>query len=79
MPNAGKDLSAVLQALEVSESMLDRWPAGHRREAVVGGGMKCEEAKRLKHLEEENRRLKQLVAHQALDIEILNCLSEGKW
>jgi hypothetical protein len=43
MPNAGKDLSAVLQALEVSESMLDRWRTGHRREAAVGGGVKCEE------------------------------------
>ena len=55
MLNAGKDLAAVLQALEVSESTLDRWRAQY-------GGMKCEEAKRLKHLEDENRRLKQLVA-----------------
>ena len=62
MLNAGKDLAAVLQALEVSESPLDHWRAGHRREAVVVGGMKCEEAKSLKHLEDENRRLKQLVA-----------------
>ena len=54
MLNAGKDLAAVLQALEVSESTLDRWRAQY-------GGMKCEEAKRLKHLEDENRRLKQLV------------------
>jgi len=44
MLNAGKDLAAVLQALEVSDSTLERWRAGHRREAVVVGGMKCEEA-----------------------------------
>ena len=43
MLNAGKDLAAVLQALEVSESTLDRWRAQY-------GGMKSEEAKRLKPL-----------------------------
>jgi putative transposase len=55
MLNAGKDLAVVLQALEVSDSTLERWRAQY-------GGMKGEEAKRLKHLEDENRRLKQLVA-----------------
>ena len=72
MLNAGKDLGAVLQALEVSESTLDRWRAQY-------GGMKCKEAKRLKLLEDENRRLKQLVADQALDIQMLKHLSEGNW
>ena len=55
MLNAGKDLAVVLQALEVSESTYDRWRAQY-------GGMKCEEAKRLKQLEDENKRLKTLVA-----------------
>jgi len=41
------------------------------------GGMKSEEAKRLKALEDENRRLKQLVADQALDIQMLKHLLEG--
>ena len=41
--------------------------------------MKCEEAKRLKQLEDKNRRLKQLVADQALDIQMLKHLSEGNW
>ena len=72
MLNAGKDLAAVLQALEVSESTLESWRAQY-------GGMKCEEAKRLKHLEDENRRLKQLVADQALDIQMLKHVSEGNW
>jgi transposase-like protein len=40
MLNAGKDLAAVLQALEVSESTLARWRTQY-------GGMKAEEAKRL--------------------------------
>jgi hypothetical protein len=72
MLNAGKDLAAVLQALEISEATLIRWRAQY-------GGMKSEEAKRLKALEDENRRLKQLVADQALDIQMLKHLSEGNW
>ena len=72
MLNAGKDLAAVLLALEVSGSPLDGWRVQCR---VMTG----EEAKGLKQLEDVNRRLKQLVADQALHIEILNCLSEGKW
>jgi hypothetical protein len=40
--HAGKDLTAMLQALEVGDSTLERRRPGHCREAVVGGGMKCE-------------------------------------
>ena len=47
MLNAGKDVAAVLQALEVSEATYLRWRNQY-------GGMKAEEAKRLKELEEEN-------------------------
>ena len=48
MLNAGKDVAAVLQALEVSEATYLRWRNQY-------GGMKAEEAKRLKELEEENQ------------------------
>lgn len=72
MLNAGKDLAAVLQTLEVSEGTYHRWRNQY-------GGMKSEEAKRLKQLEEENKRLKQLVADQALDIQMLKYLQEGNW
>ena len=41
MLNAGKDVAAVLQALEVSEATYLRWRNQY-------GGMKAEEAKRLK-------------------------------
>jgi hypothetical protein len=41
--------------------------------------MKSEEAKRLKALEDENRRLKQLVADQALDNQRPVHLWEGNW
>jgi putative transposase len=72
MLNAGKDQAAVLQALEVSESTLERW-------RIQYGGMKAEEAKRLKELEIENRRLKHIVAEQALDIQMLKHVAEGNW
>ena len=72
MLNAGKDLAAVLQALEVSESTLARWRTQY-------GGMKAEEAKRLKELEIENRQLKHIVAEQALDIRMLKHVAEGNW
>jgi transposase-like protein len=72
MLNAGKDLAAVLQALEVSESTYLRWRSQY-------GGMKAEEVKRLKTLEDENRRLKQIVADQALDIQMLKHITEGNW
>lgn len=72
MLNSGKDLAAVLQALEVSEATYLRWRNQY-------GGMKSEEAKRLKQLEDENRRLKRLVADQALDIQMLKHINEGNW
>ena len=62
----------MLQALEISEATLARWRAQY-------GGMKSEEAKRLKGLKDENRRLKQLVADQALDIQRPVHFLEGNW
>jgi hypothetical protein len=72
MLNAGKDLASVLQALEISEATHDRWRSQF-------GGMKASEAVRLKKLEDENKRLKQLVADQALDIQMLKFVAEGNW
>ncbi len=70
--NAGKDLAVALQALEISQSTYERWRAQY-------GGMKAQEAKRLKELEDENRRLKRLVADLALDNQMLKHLNEGNW
>lgn len=72
MLNAGKDEAAVLQALEVSQATYDRWRKQY-------GGMKAEEAKRLKELELENRHLKELVAEKELDIKMLRHVAEGNW
>ena len=43
------------------------------------GGMEVSEAKRLKALEEENKRLKRLVAEQALDIQLLKDVASGNF
>jgi len=72
MLNAGQDLAAVLQSLEVSEATYHRWRLQY-------GGMKSEEAKRLKQLEDENRRLKQIVADKELDIQMLRHVASGNW
>ena len=42
-------------------------------------GMNVAEAKRLKQLEDENRRLKKIVADQALDIDMLKAVNARKW
>lgn len=72
MLSAGKDLASVLQSLEVSESTLERW----RRQY---GGMKAEEAVRLKKLEDENKKLKEVVAELTLDNRMLKHIAEGNW
>ena len=61
---AGRELAAVCQMLGVSEQTYYRWKSRY-------GGMKAEEARRLASLEEENARLKKLVADLSLDKQIL--------
>lgn len=64
MLNTGKDLSAVLQSMGVSEATYHRWRKQY-------GGMKSDEARRLKELEVENARLKRLLADAELDKSML--------
>ena len=67
----GKTIGEVCQALETSEQTFHRWRNQY-------GGMKAEEAKRLKKLEEENKRLKRLLAEAELDKAILREVLGGK-
>ncbi len=60
----GKATGSICRKLGIAEQTYYRW----RREY---GGMKVEQAKRLKSLEAENARLKKLVADLSLDKEIL--------
>jgi transposase-like protein len=70
--NEGKDLAEVLRALEVSESSWNRWRNQY-------GGMKADEAKRLRELQRENARLKKIVADKTLEIDMLKELAEGNF
>ena len=72
MISAGKTIGQVIQVLEVSEQTFHR--GRHQY-----GGMKAEEAKRLKELEQENRRLKKLLAEAEVDKAILKEAMEGNW
>lgn len=72
MLNAGSDLAEVLRALEITESTWNRWRNQY-------GGMKANDARRLKELEAENARLKKLLAEAELDKAMLKDLAEGKW
>ena len=68
----GKTIDEVCRHLEITESTWHRWSNQY-------GGMKADDAKRLKELEKENQRLKKLVADQALDIDMLKELAEGNF
>ena len=69
---ADKSVGEIIQKLGVSEQTYYRWKQQY-------GGMKAEEAKRLKDLEVENARLKKLVADLTLDKEILKEAIEGNY
>ena len=56
----------------VSAQTFYRWKAKY-------GGLEVSEAQRLRQLEDENRRLKQLVAEQALDIVGFKAVLSKKW
>ena len=64
MQSEGKTLGEVCQTLEISEQTLHRWRNRY-------GGMKAEDAKRLKELEQQTSRLKTAVADLTLDKQIL--------
>lgn len=68
----GQPTGAVCKQLEVTEQTYYLW----RKEC---GGLKLDQARRLKDLEKENGRLKKLVADQALDISILREVAQGNF
>jgi putative transposase len=70
--DAGAKLQDVIRRLGVSEQTYYRWKSKF-------GGMEVSDAKKLRSLEDENRRLKQMVADQALDIQALKAVVAKKW
>ena len=68
----GKTIAQVCKHLGISDQTFFRW-------RIRYGALKEDEAQRLKALEQENTRLKRIVADQALDISMLKDLQRGKW
>jgi len=68
----GQEVAAVAKQLEVSEQTLHRWRTQY-------GGLKAEDARRLKELERENGRLKRIVADQLLENQALREIARGNW
>ena len=68
----GSKMVEVCKHLEVTEQTYYRWRNQY-------GGMKADDAKRLKELERENSRLKKIVANQALDIDMLKEVNRGNF
>jgi transposase-like protein len=66
----GATTAEASRKVDITEQTYYRW----RREY---GGMRIEQAKRLKELEKENSRLKKLVADLSLDISILKEAARG--
>ena len=68
----GEAVAELCRQLGVTETTFYRWKTKY-------GGMEVSDAKRLKQLEDENRRLKQMVADQALDLQALKLVLSKKW
>lgn len=69
---AGASIASVARSHGITEQTLYRW-----RERY--GGMTKSELVALRALQDENRRLRAVVASQALDIEAYKELQKGKW
>lgn len=69
---AGAKAADLCRKHGISEATFYNWKAKY-------GGMEVSEAKRLKALEEENAKLKKLLAEQMLDVAALRELLQKKW
>lgn len=69
---AGAKISELARRHGITETTFHRWRKKY-------GGLQVNEAKRLKHLEEENRQLKRIVADQALNLQVVKDLLGKPW
>src|SRR4029453_10281508 len=69
---AGRKVADLCRANGITEQTYYRWKAKY-------GGMELSELQRLKQLEDENRRLKHIVAEQTLDLQALKAGGGKKW
>ncbi len=70
--DGGAKVRDLCRKLGVSEHTFYRWRSKY-------GGMEVSDARKLKALEEENRRLKHIVADLTLDVQMLKAVNAKKW
>lgn len=68
----GAEVVGIARQLEISEATYHRW-------RVQFGGMKADDAKRLKELERENATLKRLLADAEVEKVALEEVARGNW
>jgi transposase-like protein len=68
----GTSLEEAARKIGVSLQTLIRWRSEY-------GGLRVDQAKRLKELDQENARLKRIVAEQAVDLQILKEVAKGNF
>lgn len=68
----GKTIPEAAKELGISENTFHRWRKQY-------GGMKADDAKRLKELERENATLKRIVADKELEVVALKEVAQGNW
>jgi putative transposase len=72
MLGEGKTIPVAAKELGISEQTYHRWRNQY-------GGMKANDAKRLKELERENATLKRIVADKELEVVALKEVAKGNW
>jgi putative transposase len=72
MLGEGKTIPEAAKELGISEQTYHRWRNQY-------GGMKANDAKRLKELERENATLKRIVADKELEVVALKEIAKGNW
>ena len=70
--DAGAKAADVAREMGVTVTTLYRWKSKY-------GGMDVSEAKRLRELEDENKKLKQMVADLSLDLHAVKLVLRKKW
>ena len=68
----GRTIPEAAKELGISEQTYHRWRNQY-------GGMKADDAKRLKELERENATLKRIVADKELEVVALKEIAKGNW
>jgi putative transposase len=69
---AGRNVADVCRANGITSQTYYRWKAKYR-------GLELSDVQRLRQLEDENRRLKQIVAEQTLDLQAMRAVVAKKW